>query len=183
VRCTPRPRQLARLDFRARSVLVLVVAGFSFAGCDGEPDEPLSAAVPGDAREARVLSVTDGDTVRLSGVGKTRLIGVDTPEVYFGVECFGREASAYTKRVLAPGRRVHYRLGIEPRDRYGRALAYVWLRDGRMFNLLLAQEGYASPLTIPPNVDFAERFVAAARAARRAGRGLWNSSACSDTSP
>ena len=69
---------------------------------------------------------------------------------------------------------MRYRLGVDPRDRYGRALAYVYLSDGRMFNELLAERGYAVPLTIPPNVDFADRFVAAARRAREAGRGLWH---------
>jgi micrococcal nuclease len=124
--------------------------------------------------------VTDGDTLWLSGIGKVRLIGVDTPEVFGEVECFGRRASAFAKRVLPPGRRVSYRLGVEPRDRYGRALAYVWLADGRLFNGLLVLRGYAQPLTIPPNDDLARSFVAAARRARRAGRGLWGRSGCAD---
>jgi micrococcal nuclease len=122
---------------------------------------------------ARVVDVTDGDTITLSRAGRVRLIGVDTPEVFGGVECYGRLASAFTKRVLPPGRPVRYRLGVEPRDRYGRALAYVWLADGRLFNGLLVERGYAVPLTVPPNVELAERFVAAARHARRAERGLW----------
>jgi micrococcal nuclease len=42
-----------------------------------------------------------------------------------------------------------------------------------MFNELLADRGYATPLTIPPNVDYAKRFAAAANRAREAGRGLW----------
>jgi micrococcal nuclease len=75
--------------------------------------------------------------------------------------------------VLPPRTRVRYRLGVDRRDRYGRAPAYLWLRDGRMFNELLAERGYATPLTIPPNVDYANRFAAAARRAREAGRGLW----------
>jgi micrococcal nuclease len=116
---------------------------------------------------------TDGDTLWLSGIGKVRLIGVDTPEVFGKTQCFGHAASAFTERVLPPGARVRYRLGTDPRDRYGRALAYVYLEDGRMFNELLAERGYATPLTIPPNVEFADRFVAAARRARNAGRGLW----------
>jgi micrococcal nuclease len=131
---------------------------------------------------ARVVRVVDGDTVVLSGLGKTRLIGVDTPEVYGGVECYGREASAFTKSVLS-GATVSYRVGPEPRDRYGRALAYVWLADGRFLNALLAERGYATPLTIPPNVDYADRFAAAARHARRAGRGLWSPSTCAGQNP
>ncbi len=106
------------------------------------------------------------------------MIGVDTPEVFGGQECFGRRASAFTKRVLRQGRRVRYRLGIEPRDRYGRALAYVWLRDGRLFNRLLVERGYAQPYTVPPNDDFARRFVGAARRARRARLGLWGIRGC-----
>ena len=122
--------------------------------------------------------MTDGDTVVLSRLGDVRLIGIDTPEVFGGVECFGRRASAFTKRVLRPRRRVRYRLGVERRDRYGRALAYVRLRGGRLFNLLLVERGYAQPFPVPPNVAFAKRIVEAARRARRRGRGLWGVRGC-----
>jgi micrococcal nuclease len=119
--------------------------------------------------------VTDGDTIRLGNLGSVRLIGIDTPEVYGGVECFGREASRFARRLLPLGTRVRYRVGVEERDRYGRLLAYVWLPDGRMFNRVMVEQGYAQPLTIPPNVQFADEFLATARAARQAGRGLWRS--------
>jgi micrococcal nuclease len=121
---------------------------------------------------------TDGDTLWLSGIGKVRLIGVDTPEVYGEVECYGRRASAFVERLLPLVSRVRYRLGFEPRDRYGRALAYVYLADGRFLNLMLVRRGYAQPLTVPPNVAYAGRFTAAARSARAAGRGLWAPGAC-----
>ena len=52
-----------------------------------------------------------------------------------------REASAFVERLLPPGTEVRYRLGTEERDRYGRALAYVWLRDGRFLNRLLVERG------------------------------------------
>ena len=83
-----------------------------------------------------------------------------------------------SRRTLERSGRVRYRLGVEERDRYGRALAYVWLDDGRMLNGLLVERGYALALTIPPNVDYAERFVAAARRARRRELGLWAPGAC-----
>ena len=82
------------------------------------------------------------------------------------------------KRLLPPGTRVRYRLGTESRDRYGRALAYVWLEDGRFLNVLLVERGYAQPLTIPPNVDFAGRIGDAADTARRGRRGLWGRPGC-----
>jgi micrococcal nuclease len=160
--------------------LAALLAAAGLASCDGpalESEGPAGA----DAAErsgARVTKHTDGDTLRLSGIGKVRLIGVDTPEVYGGVECFGREASAFVERLLPLGSRVRYELGVEERDRYGRALAYVYLDDGRLLNLLLARRGYAHALTIPPNVELAGRFVAAARRARRHGLGLWARDAC-----
>jgi micrococcal nuclease len=150
------------------------MVAMAIAGCGS------TLGASGD-RTGRVEKVSDGDTVRLVGLGRVRLIGVDTPEVYGQSECFGKEASAFVKRLLPPGTRVRYRVGIEPRDRYGRLLAYFWLPDGRFLNLLLAERGYALPLTIPPNVDHAGEFVAAARRAREARRGLWL--ACDDSQP
>ena len=165
----------------SRPLVLTLAIGALAAGCDGdtllEPAER-SARVPADAVADRVDHVTDGDTVWLSGLGKVRLIGIDTPEVYGGVECYGREASAFAKRLLPANRRVHYELGVEERDRYGRALAYLWLDDGRFVNRLLVERGYAQPLTIAPNVDFADLFTKAARRARRAGRGLWGEPGC-----
>lgn len=121
---------------------------------------------------------TDGDTLWLSGIGKVRLIGVDTPEVYGHDECYGRQASAFVERTLPLGSTVRYRLGTEERDRYGRALAYVYVDGGRFLNLLLVRRGFAQVLTVPPNVEFAERFARAARRARAAGRGLWGRPGC-----
>jgi micrococcal nuclease len=146
------------------TLLVLLV------GCDRD-----AGPARGADRYARVTLVSDGDSLRLAGVGRVRLIGIDAPEL--GGECFGREAAAFAERVAPPGTRVRYRPGVERRDRYGRLLAYVWLPGGRMLNGLLVEEGYARPLSIAPNDDFAARFRSEARAARAARRGLWRACA------
>jgi len=144
----------------------------ALAGCS-EPAPDTAESGPRTA--ARVTKHTDGDTLWLSGIGKVRLIGVDTPEVHGGAECYGREASAFVERTVPLGSKVSYQLGVDERDRYGRALAYVWLRDGRFLNRLLVARGYARSLTVPPNVEYEGAFVRAARRAREAGRGLWGS--------
>lgn len=165
-----------RLPFPWFLLLGLLTAVALAATQDGED-------AAGGEQEAVVERVVDGDTVkvRLSG-GRSdtvRLIGVDTPETVkprAPVECFGKEASAFTKREL-DGERVRLVSDAEARDRFGRLLAYVYRRsDDRFVNLAIVREGYAQPLSIPPNVRFAERFVDAAAEAREAGRGLW--SAC-----
>ena len=134
------------------------------------------------ADTAPVVRVVDGDTIRVglpAGEEPVRYIGIDTPEsVKPGtpVQCFALKASAYTKHLLT-GRRVRLVLDAEPRDRYGRLLAYVYREpDGLFVNAELVRRGFAQTLTIPPNVRFADRFSALARQARDAGKGLW--SAC-----
>ena len=108
-----------------------------------------------------------------------RLIGVDTPEVYGQVECYGREASAFVKRLLPLGARVSYTLGVEERDRYGRALAYVYTGDGRFLNLLLVQARLRAAAHDP-----AQRPLRRALRRRRprarapASVGLWAPGAC-----
>lgn len=138
--------------------------------------EPARSELPARRRDV-VVRVVDGDTIELRRLGVVRLIGVDTPEVYGGVECFGRAASAFTKRVLPTGARVRYDWGAERRDRYDRALVYLY-RDRRFVNAELVRRGFAQPYTIVPNVEFADRFAALARRARRLGRGLWASRGC-----
>jgi micrococcal nuclease len=154
----------------------------ALAGCseqDFGSGAATSARVPSDAEPARLTKHTDGDTFYLSGIGKVRLIGIDTPEVYGEQECFGREASRFVERIVPVDARVRYRLGVEERDRYGRALAYVWLDDGRFLNRVLVAHGFAQPLTVPPNVEYEDIFVRATRRARDAGRGLWGRPGCS----
>jgi micrococcal nuclease len=160
-----------RLRLLAAVALVAALAAgyLSGRGGDGDTDGP---TVPGGAGSAVVRRVVDGDTVVLAGAGRVRLIGVDTPEVFGRAECFGAQASAFSKRTLA-GVRVRYVVGREARDRYGRLLAYLWLGDGRSVNAMLVARGYARTLTIPPNDRYAGGFARLARDARRRGAGLW----------
>jgi len=155
---------------RTATALVVILAAIlgarTIAGGDGDGGDGAKRGT------AIVTRVVDGDTAVLEGIGKSRFIGVDTPEVYGRAECFGAQASAFAKRVLE-GRRVRYEIGAEPRDRYGRALVYIWLQDGRFFNEMLVRQGYARTLTIAPNVQYSDRFGRAARAARQDARGLW----------
>lgn len=107
----------------------------------------------GPAPTVRVERVIDGDTVVLTRFGKTRLIGVDTPEEG---KCGDNAATRFTRRRLED-KTVKVELGKEPKDRYDRTLAYL-TREDKMHSLALVEEGYAKALTIPPNDKYAERF-------------------------
>jgi len=150
------------------------------AGHDRNPDAAGSVHVTGGQRMvARVTRVIDGDTVQASVLGTTqtvRYIGVDTPEsVKPGtpVACYA-EAASHHNAQLVDREEVVLIAGEEPRDRYGRLLAYVFRSsDERFVNAELVARGFARTLAIAPNIRFAPRFAALAQAARQARRGLW----------
>ena len=140
----------------------------------------------------KVLYVVDGDTIKISLNGKkesVRLIGIDTPESKANpkakkdaarsrqdvkkIVSLGKAATTFAKSIVKPGDMVTLEQDVEGRDRYGRILAYVYLGSGEMLNEKVIAAGYASPMTIPPNVRYQERFLVAYRSARAGSLGLW----------
>lgn len=127
-----------------------------------------------------VRRVIDGDTIELTDGRLVRYLGIDTPEVRrkVGEEwVVDPEPLAHTateaNRELVEGKAVRLEYDVQTHDRYGRTLAYVYVGN-RMVNEALLEAGYAQAMTIPPNVRYAQRFRAAAKAARSARRGLWS---------
>jgi micrococcal nuclease len=168
-----------RLPIRFRSLALAVLGVLLLAGAlwpmAGRPE-------PVRRLEGIVLRLVDGDTIHVQVNGrveKVRYIGVNTPEIHHpgkGEEPGGREAREVNRR-LVEGRSVRLEPDVQQRDRYGRLLAYVWLRreDGSevMVNAELVRLGYAQVMTIPPNVRYTNTFLALQRQARDAHRGLW----------
>lgn len=162
-------------------VLAAAAAGAAARGGLQGRDGPGAGEGSGAATASvgRVVQVVDGDTIDVQ-LGATRervrYIGIDTPETKDPrrpVQCYGPEAADYNAQLVA-GERVRLVRDVEPRDRFGRLLAYVHrVRDELFVNAELVRSGYAQPLRIAPDVRHADRFAALARAAREAGRGLW----------
>jgi len=127
----------------------------------------------------QVVRIVDGDTIQVCCIAgrreKVRYIGVNTPETKHptkGVEYFGKEASE-ANRKLVEGKTVSLEFDVEQRDRYGRLLAYVYLKDGTFVNAWLVEHGFAQVATFPPNVKHQELFLKLQREAKDADRGLW----------
>lgn len=131
---------------------------------------------------ARVTKVTDGDTIKVKPLEKTsrksytvRVIGIDTPEVFGGVECGGREASASMKRLAPVGSKVLLRTDPSQAtfDRYDRLLAYVQ-RKGRDVGRSQVSAGWAKVYVFAAKpfrrTSAYRRSAAAAKAAKR---GVW----------
>ena len=135
----------------------------------------------------QVLKVVDGDTIDVQINGYTerlRLIGINTPEsgeARKPVECFGKEAAAKAKALL-DGKRVKLEADIitqqGDRDQYGQLLRYIHLPDGRNFNKLMIEEGYAYEHTHDKPYKYQKEFKQAQRTAKKKKRGLWAEGAC-----
>ena len=107
---------------------------------------------------------------------------MDTPETKHPqkpVEYFGREATAFTRRMVQ-GKRVRLEFDqvnahIGHKDKYRRTLAYVFLEDGTFLNAEIIKQGYGFAYMRFP-FRYKDRFRRYEREARNKGRGLWGKS-------
>lgn len=160
------------------------------------PQEALVASttpsgVPSSLEESQldlvtVVRVVDGDTIIVDINGKNekiRLIGVDTPETVDPrkpVQCFGKEASTFTKNLLE-GKQVRLEGDSSQgdRDKYGRLLRYVFLPDDTFVNKEIITQGYGHEYTYRIPYHYQKDFKTAERSARSSQKGLWPPTACS----
>ncbi len=172
-------------------ILFSILLHFAY-GQEYTPQNPLRGPF-------EVLEVTDGDTIKLETLGKVRLIGVDTPEKNEGdkleriaresgqskeaIQAMGHAASLFAKNLLL-GKEVWIELDAREYDPYRRILAYIYLPadDGNwsyeqnnylQVNLEIIRVGWADPLTLPPNVAYADLYEEASREARQKSLGMW----------
>ena len=127
------------------------------------------------AFEARIVHVSDGDTVILDNGNRVRLVGINAPEM----ASEARDADPYAVqardelKTMVLNHSVHVVLGPEPRDRYGRTLASLYLESGVDVQRAMLERGLAVAVAVPPNVDHVESYLAAETGARIRGDGLW----------
>lgn len=135
----------------------------------------------------RVISVTDGDTIRIDYNGTStplRIIGIDTPETVdprTDVECFGPEATKYLTSLLT-GKSV--KIEADPTqdnlDKYERLLRYVYL-DNEDVGLKMIEGGYASEYTYNLPYKNQSKYKAAETSAKQNKKGQWADGICGNT--
>ncbi len=150
------------------------------------------AEVPGEAQEARVKRVVDGDTLIVEvglpggplppGDHRIRLLEIDTPESVrpnYPVQCGGATAAAFARAELPVGSRVFLLADREDTDEFGRYLRYAWDFEGEFFNEKAVAEGHARAVLYQPNDFYIDRIRRAEGAAKQGGRGIWGE-ACAE---
>ena len=121
-------RDLARHADGNRDARTLVCIAVFATACRSasQPTSSNSTAVPAAfASNATMISVVDGDTIDVNIGGhreRVRLIGIDTPETKkpnTPVQCYGPEATRYTKSLLPADEHLHLERDVVARDDCG----------------------------------------------------------------
>lgn len=173
-------------------MIAIAVAILGYIGLDLPPeliketvDSQLSqwSKEPAPAPERvlyQVVSVTDGDTLKVSRQGQTqivRVLGIDSPETEFserGEECFATEATAEARRLLTNQQVFLQSDDTQDRfDKYNRLLAYITLADGRDFGQQMIQQGFAQEYTFRNSYQNQQLYKAAEQQVRQQNLGLW----------
>jgi len=151
------------------------------------------------AKEGNILDGYSSDEPSEKSIEDARRLGVDV----MTLAKMGQEATDFVKTFFNVTKEIHIEYDVEKKDKYGRTLAYVYVNPPILFvaqppgwyfdkesgwvflNATIIKSGYASPMTIPPNVKHADLFKELYEEAREQGRGLWrdkSGEACSDKS-
>ena len=123
-----------------------------------------------------IKHVIDGDTVVLSDERRVRLIGINTPEISHDnrpAEIGADQALDYLARLLKTNPDIGLVYDEERTDKYKRTLAHLFLKDGINIQALLLKRGLATPLIIPPNLNYLDCYGKSSEFAQSQEIGLW----------
>ncbi len=137
---------------------------------------PYAASCYRSGEWAYVKYVIDGDTIVLQDGRKVRYIGINSPETAHRDkpgEPFGRQATEYNRK-LVQGRQVHIVPAGDRIDRFGRVLAFVYLRDGRMVNEKMLKAGMAHICFFSRDLEKKNFLLQAQLFAINSHKGIWS---------
>lgn len=140
------------------------IALFAIAAC---------STTPGLGQPATIVSVGDGDTIRVMANGfplTVRLACIDAPE---SKQSYGKESAAELRSLLPKGQTVE--LDATGKDRYGRTIGKIKV-DGQSINLAMVQRGAAFVYLnyLKPCKDLRPELMAAEQKARDGKIGVWS---------
>lgn len=129
----------------------------------------------------KFLRKADGDTITVLFNQQEltiRYLNVDTPETVkpnTPPQPFGKEASAANEGILKRAKKVEIEFDVgEKKDKYDRALAYVYA-DGKMMQEILLKEGLAQIEYVKePNTRYLDKLKKAENQAKANKKNIWS---------
>lgn len=134
--------------------------------------------------EVKFFKCVDGDTIKVlirNNEKTVRLLAVDTPESVHpkkSVEYYGKEASEYTCNTITNAKKIEleYDSNSDKEDKYGRLLAWVFVDDYLLQDLLI-QNSYAEVAYLYGDYKYTSLLQDHQSIAEIKNEGIWNSSA------
>ncbi len=153
--------------------------------------------------DGQTVQLENGERVRLIGISipeskpdaKAQRDSERTGQDLATITKMGKEATEFVKGLIKPGQEVRLEFDVQEKDKYGRLLAYVYVfvcgpycdydmpmeyqqseYENKIYidlNATIIKSGYAQPMTVPPNVKYADVFQKLYDEARESKRGLW----------
>lgn len=161
----------------------VVLSSKALAGAELDRQCMLTPKQLASLQKERVGQVFDGDTLSVDWGGQKksgpsiRLLGINTPETKKKKspdEPYAQQALARLKQLAPSGQTIYVQSGSVGVDRYGRALAYVWLPTGENLSYLLIRRGLGH-VVIFEDTTYAEKCLIPAQAlAMKEKKGLWS---------
>ena len=154
------------------AVIILLPFLSHKAHSDPEP----SCSIGSSDETVEIDNVIDGDTVILKDGRHVRLIGIDTPEIGRGGRISdegAHRARSYLVSLLQGNKNILLKFDSQRLDRYKRTLAHLFLPNGQNIQAVLLAKGLATPLTIPPNLNFLNCYLNHSNQAIASQQGLW----------
>jgi len=118
------------------------------------------------------IKYKNGDYGKSPHIIKLRMLGMDAPETQ--QQDWGKKATEFLKQELSNDKYIFIETDIEPRDRYGRLLAYVYDSKGISINEKMLRQGYAELLILGANNKYATSFKAAEAYAKQHELNIWS---------
>lgn len=128
--------------------------------------------------KVELVNCIDGDTAKFIVNGKeekVRFLGIDTPESTNYMEEYGMTASSYTCNMLKKTKNIYleYDFNSDRYDKYDRLLAYVFI-DNNNLNELLLSKGYAEVKYVYGEYKYISTLCKAQKSAYDNNLGIWN---------
>ena len=133
----------------------------------------------------KVRTVIDGDTIKLTDGRIVRYIGVNAPQMrtkkageWVDDPEPGALAAFQANKLLVEGKKIRLELVNRHKDRYGRLLAYCFVKQNGqkeelLINVELLRKGLGFLYLTPADLAYIERFAQAHFQAIRDKKGIW----------
>lgn len=131
--------------------------------------------------EVELIEAVDGDTAKFKMYGEqitVRFLGINTKETIhpeIGEEEWGKEASDFTKEKLQNATKIELEFDsyAEEKDKYNRYLAWIWIDDVLLQNLLV-ENGLAETYMLQNNYKYAGVLQESEELAKNSKIGIWS---------